>query len=741
MSLTRWLVSVCLWLVLLSSAVFAQTVSNQSDQAPGAKLHIVIERQLVRFTTPGEAVEWRLVVTNQQEEVIFESGLVYGHALEWPLKNQQDEAVQSGLYAYTLTIKAANDETARAQRGHLIIDRASNSDRVWVTSTQAVGIGSEAPQVSVVGSREVTVGGAELPATAPRREVSTPRDALPQRANAETANEKTAAPTAPAGTVNRVAKFAADGASLVDSTITEVSGNVGIGTTNPQSGLDYRHGLAPFFTRDIGTTNFGTPQSALQLGVTNLGSRNGNVGPSFLFFADNSAGAKSFLGRVSGAWENPTAGAETGAILFQTRANSGDTGASTERMRITAGGNVGIGTALPSGRLHVHHSGSFTPIVLTTGSGPEGAARFRLQADSGLFGQGRSFVIYDDATSQYRLVINGSGNVGFGTTTPAAKLQVVTGNTTGVHATSQANAIAGISTTAGYAAIYGENNTSGSFGVYGKALSGSGVQGEGSPGVVGTSATTNGIGVYGKSSGVDGKGVYGEAYGYNGTGVYAAGSRGIAAYAVGSGGYAIFAKAIAGDSGSYAGLFDGKVGILDSLEVHNDLKVLGDKDFVEPHPTDPNKMIQYVALEGPEAGTYFRGSGRITGGVATIQVPEDFRLVSDEKGLTVQVTPLGEPATIWCVKKSLDKIELKGSADVEFDYLVNGVRRLSKDHQPIVENTIFIPRSADDKPFKHLKPAAQRRLKDVGILNEDGTANMETVKKLDAYKRRYKQEP
>ncbi|KAA0248814.1 MAG: hypothetical protein EDX89_24490, partial [Acidobacteria bacterium] len=30
----------------------------------------------------------------------------------------------------------------------------------------------------------------------------------------------------------------------------------------------------------------------------------------------------------------------------------------------------------------------------------------------------------------------------------------------------------------------------------------------------------------------------------------------------------------------------------------------GTKSFLEPHPTDPGKMIAYVALEGPEAGTY-----------------------------------------------------------------------------------------------------------------------------------------
>ena len=39
----------------------------------------------------------------------------------------------------------------------------------------------------------------------------------------------------------------------------------------------------------------------------------------------------------------------------------------------------------------------------------------------------------------------------------------------------------------------------------------------------------------------------------------------------------------------------------------------GAKYFVEPHPTDPTKMIKYVSLEGPESGTYFRGRASSSG--------------------------------------------------------------------------------------------------------------------------------
>lgn len=125
----------------------------------------------------------------------------------------------------------------------------------------------------------------------------------------------------------------------------------------------------PVFTRDIGTGSGFGQNSAVQIGLKNTASSGIGAGPSFLFFNDNSNGAKSFLGRLSAVWENSTAGSEAGAILFSTRANSVDTNATTERLRITAGGNVGIGTSNPVHLLHVAGAiGAQEVIVSSTGA-------------------------------------------------------------------------------------------------------------------------------------------------------------------------------------------------------------------------------------------------------------------------------------------------------------------------------------------------------------------------------------
>jgi hypothetical protein len=156
----------------------------------------------------------------------------------------------------------------------------------------------------------------------------------------------------------------------------------------------------------------------------------------------------------------------------------------------------------------------------------------------------------------------------------------------------------------------------------------------------------------------------------------------------------------------------------------------GIKAFVEPHPTDPSKVIRYISLEGPEAGTYFRGKGRFERGIANIGVPEDFRLVTDPEGLSIQVTPIGDMATVAVVSIGLDRIVVKASRNVEFFYTVNGVRATYKDRPVIIEGGEFRPQKAGATMPEYLSEGQKRLLIQNGTYKPDGTINMETAQRL-----------
>jgi hypothetical protein len=115
----------------------------------------------------------------------------------------------------------------------------------------------------------------------------------------------------------------------------------------------------------------------------------------------------------------------------------------------------------------------------------------------------------------------------------------------------------------------------------------------------------------------------------------------------------------------------------------------GVKSFVQEYPDDPTREIHYASLEGGEAGTYVRGSGQLVNGEATIALPEHFALVTNEKGLTATVTPLGECNGLWVVRKSPSEIVVKelqhGTSDAKFDFLVQG-KRLGYENYQVVRD-------------------------------------------------------
>ena len=121
------------------------------------------------------------------------------------------------------------------------------------------------------------------------------------------------------------------------------------------------------------------------------------------------------------------------------------------------------------------------------------------------------------------------------------------------------------------------------------------------------------------------------------------------------------------------------------LIVTGDLNVTGAKNFVHAHPTDLSKEIVFVSLEGPEAGTYIRGTADMFNGEITIELPEYFSLVTSDEFMTVQLTPNGEWLQLYVVEKDARHLVIREASGKsgQFDYFVQGVRLGFEDHEVI----------------------------------------------------------
>ncbi len=140
-------------------------------------------------------------------------------------------------------------------------------------------------------------------------------------------------------------------------------------------------------------------------------------------------------------------------------------------------------------------------------------------------------------------------------------------------------------------------------------------------------------------------------------------------------------------------------GITDDFLVDGSLSVVGAKNFVQNHPYDPELSVLYTALEGDEAGTYTRGSGRLLGGEARIALGETFALVTNpELGLTAHVTPRGAWSDLYVASVGTDELVVRshdGAGDAEFDYIVHGLRIGFEDFRPVQPRTTQAPIPSD----------------------------------------------
>jgi hypothetical protein len=140
----------------------------------------------------------------------------------------------------------------------------------------------------------------------------------------------------------------------------------------------------------------------------------------------------------------------------------------------------------------------------------------------------------------------------------------------------------------------------------------------------------------------------------------------------------------------------------------------GSVSFAQNHPHDKDKLVVYAAPEGDEVATYTRGTARLVGGEARVELSETFAWVTNpDIGLTVHLTPVGEWSDLYVADKSTSEIVVRsreGVGEVEFDYLVYGLRIGFEQHAAvqIKDQEAFLPRRGASEEFFAEHPGLQR---------------------------------
>jgi hypothetical protein len=362
-------------LLLLAVLMLAASSAIAQDKVPqvgGANVSVTASAtsDRVRFAAPSAVVQLRLEVYDGAGQKLIDTEQRGGNVLDWHLHGGNGERVADGTYLFVVTIKNLSGRLSQklgsiTVSGQSTMLHASAVTDLNVQQAQAVG--------PIEGGDE---GLTVMPAG----------DAQPVTVLANNAEESQLARTRGALTF-RVGDFFS-GNDKEQMRLTE-AGNLGIGTSDPQAKLDVAG------TIRAQRVLIAKPKSA----ATSAMRPDGGVETASTSDSVQPLASGSGMQNQIAKWTD----------------NSGTLGNSV--IAETAGGNVGIGTTSPQGTLHVH-SGTDKNIWLR---------------DAGSTQKAQIISVADDNATINTLSIDGAslmlnsqsnGNVGIGTTSPQARLDI-----------------------------------------------------------------------------------------------------------------------------------------------------------------------------------------------------------------------------------------------------------------------------------------------------------------------------
>ena len=192
------------------------------------------------------------------------------------------------------------------------------------------------------------------------------------------------------------------------------TGNVGIGTTSPVSLLQVNGESRIIYSKAVASNPLDV-SSFSGLITVNTNNINGSLSGIAMY-------ANSDYNAAAGIFASRTSGTSADMVFYAGSATAG------ERMRITSGGNVGIGTTSPTNLLHTAGASATPSLRLGSTSAGYHWDIGRENATTGDF----VFNNANGGSSTEKVRITVGGNVGIGTTSPSQKLHIYQDNSNDV---------------------------------------------------------------------------------------------------------------------------------------------------------------------------------------------------------------------------------------------------------------------------------------------------------------------